>query len=144
MCSRSFLSGEAAPGRALGTCGLVKGVAPNDAGLPSASLSSTAGSVEAWRKHGSWNVCASCSCATSVPTRHSYALVAWLSAASLQKLPEIRRSANLPSPTRNMDKSHDFVNGIASVLRSFVAGKAGVIVETRTREVLHVYPVLHD
>ena len=46
--------------------------------------------------------------------------------------------------TRNMDKSRDFVNGMAAVVRSFVTGRTGLVFETETGEVLCVYPVTDD
>ena len=43
--------------------------------------------------------------------------------------------------TRNMDKSHDFVNGMAAVVQSFDARKRTLVVETETQQLLCVYPV---
>ncbi|CAE7481979.1 unnamed protein product [Symbiodinium sp. CCMP2592] len=46
--------------------------------------------------------------------------------------------------TRNMDKSHDFVNGMAATIHSFDSRRGAVIVETETAETLCVYPVADD
>ena len=46
--------------------------------------------------------------------------------------------------TRNMDKSHDFVNGMLATVLSFDGLKAAIVVETETSEVLCIYPVTDD
>ena len=46
--------------------------------------------------------------------------------------------------TRNMDKAHDFVNGMAATVLSFDPRYSALIVETETSETLCVYPVSDD
>ena len=43
--------------------------------------------------------------------------------------------------TKNMDKAHDFVNGMSAVVQSFDPWRQAVVVETETSQILCLYPV---